>query len=558
MQTEFRYDHYYAFDEVKSVLTSHAEKYPNLCELRVIGKSQEGREIFMMALTDKSTGKPEEKPALHVDGNTHAAEVTGSMASLHLIDTVLTNANDPKIASLLSNYTLYVIPRLSPDGAEVFLTTPYRLRSVNKEYNTKDTGVYQEDIDGDGVIRMMRIKTPTGAWKVADGPLGLTRRAPDDREGEFFDVYLEGSVENYDGITVSEGKAVWGLDFNRNYPFGWFAEHRQSGAGKYPLSEPETKAVVDFVVDTPNIGAVLTLHTYGGVLLYPPGTFPSKKASQMDMLFYKEIGKMCEETMGYPVVNLFDSFMKADEEHYSSGAFDDWCYHTQGVLAYTLELWDILSKAGKPNDWATPKEETIQDKLDNFAAKLSWIEKNAAECIEPWRPFDHPALGTVEIGGIDDKFCATNPPSAFLLEEVEKTTAFALRYLAALPRLTMEDVSATKLQDDVWRIDALVANYGYLPTYVCEEAKKIKVDKPVKVSIDGGKLLSGEAEVSIGDLAGYAQTNVSVWSVSVQTTKTKPSAVKVSWTVSGKTGDSICVKASQPKSGIAEKTITLA
>lgn len=50
-----------------------------------------------------------------------------------------------------------------------------------------------------------------------------------------------------------------GLDFNRNYPFGWFHESRQAGAGAYPLSNPENKAVVDFVLAHHNIGAVATL-----------------------------------------------------------------------------------------------------------------------------------------------------------------------------------------------------------------------------------------------------------------------------------------------------------
>ena len=68
------------------------------------------------------------------------------------------------------------------------------------------------------------------------------------------------------------------------------------------------------------LASVLTMHTTGGVLVYPPGTMPSKEASQEDMRMYKEIGVMATQEMHYPVVNIFDNFLQ-DTVNYSSGAF---------------------------------------------------------------------------------------------------------------------------------------------------------------------------------------------------------------------------------------------
>ena len=73
------------------------------------------------------------KPALYIDGNFHAGEVTGSMINLYAIKYILENyGKDERVTRLLKRNTLYVIPRVSPDGAEVYLTTPETLRSAPK------------------------------------------------------------------------------------------------------------------------------------------------------------------------------------------------------------------------------------------------------------------------------------------------------------------------------------------------------------------------------------------------------------------------------------------
>eukprot|EP01051_Picozoa_sp_SAG22_P010476 SAG22_NODE_946_length_6371_cov_12.683833_4_plen_77_part_00 len=66
------------------------------------------------------------------DGNTHAGEVTGCQACLNLIHRLLTDyaAGDARTKQLLGSSTIYVLPRLCADGAELYLTTPFTCRSV--------------------------------------------------------------------------------------------------------------------------------------------------------------------------------------------------------------------------------------------------------------------------------------------------------------------------------------------------------------------------------------------------------------------------------------------
>lgn len=67
-----------------------------------------------------------------LDANTHAGEVTGCTAVLDFANTVLTGygAKDPALTRLLETSTLYILPRLCPDGSELYLTTPYTCRST--------------------------------------------------------------------------------------------------------------------------------------------------------------------------------------------------------------------------------------------------------------------------------------------------------------------------------------------------------------------------------------------------------------------------------------------
>ena len=65
-------------------------------------------------------------------------------------------------------------------------------------------------------------------------------------------VYSEGIDNDKDGLFNEDGPG--GVDFNRNFTFNYESFGTQTGM--YPVSEPETKAVADFLFDKYNIYSV--------------------------------------------------------------------------------------------------------------------------------------------------------------------------------------------------------------------------------------------------------------------------------------------------------------
>lgn len=560
MKTTFQYDHYYKYDELEKNLKYFSDKYPELCDLESICVTEENRNVYAMTITNKKTGAALDKPAFHIDGNTHAGEVTGSMAAMHAIDVLLTGYGEDKvITKILDRMTIYVVPRISPDGAETYLTTPYSIRSVNRVHNPENGGIRSEDLDGDGVIRMMRIPTPYGAWKKdKDDSSIMAKRDPGDADGDFYDIYVEGNFEAFDGDeNLKEKKEDWSLDFNRNYPYGWFPENRQAGAGKYPLSNPETKAMADWIIEHPNIGGVSTNHTSGGIILYPPGTRPSTAVSEKDINQFIEIANMGKEELGYEPLNIYDSFI-ADPANYDSGAFDDWCYQSQGIVAYTVELWDLAKRVGVPLVWNARNKESAQDELKRFVACMKWVKENAPEYYEDWKPFHHETFGDVEIGGFNFKFSQQNPPESFLNGVLEQMTRFMIRFAQSMPRLTIDTLTSEKVSDDIYKVTAVVGNLGYLPTNLTEEAKNLNISKEVEVTISGGKVISGLEKTKIGNLEGYGSTSTGTnFYGNISTDYNAKARKKLTWVVQAKSGTEITVSCAQEKSGKASKTITL-
>jgi len=512
---------YLRYDEIKALIDEWAKAYPDLIEAESIGKSYEERDILLVILTNKKTGPHLTKPAIYIDGNHHAGEVTGSAVCLYTIEYLLENyVTQPDIKNLLDTKTFYILPRVSPDGSELYLTTPYTLRSSVRPYPDDDLGegLVPDDIDGNGLILQMRWEDPAGQWKVSEkDSRAMVRRKPGDVGGKYFRVATEGLFQQFDGVEIKPARPRWSLDLNRNYPGNWHAANLQTGPGPFPLSEPETRAVADFFRAHPNIAMALSYHTSGGVILRPRTAGPDRDIPRSDLAMMTALGRKGTEITGYPCVSIFEGFT-VDQRRPSTGSFLDFTYDVLGIMAFAVELWDLRGRAGIPRRDLRQQMNLSEDQQEEDELKiLAFVDKElAGEGFYPWKPFQHPQLGPVEIGGFDPKFLRQNPPVKLLAQECHKNTLFSLMLAQALPEIRLFGTGShsrqaatglsRKIGDREYEFTCCLKNLGYLPTCSTQQSQTVRSVKPLKVRLtltEGVSLLAGKPYEELPHLPGW-------------------------------------------------------
>ena len=556
----YRPDRYYHYAELTELVHQWVTDHPDLLSIESIGVSLQGRNIWALTLTDRSTGLPEEKPAYFVDANIHADEVTGVATVLWLINHVLAEAgNNPQIDRLLAESTLYLVPAVNVDGMELgLLDAEPDLRSSPRPFPHADQqpGLVEGDVDGDGTVLTMRIKDPAGPWKLSEhDPRIMARRGPADHDGAYYFLLPEGEIPDWDGGAVPVAPALYGIDANRNFPGDWAPHWVQEGAGSYPLSEPETKALAEFLMAHPNIHGSQHFHTFSGCILRPPTGYPTADMPPLDRAIYEALGKVGEEETGYPCIGIYDEFAYDPKKPFHGGLID-WVYQQLGMIPFSTELWSLAGKAGIE---VTDFIDFFRNRPDSVdAAMLRALDEELdGEGFRDWTPFDHPQLGRVEIGGWNRTFTWTNPPGPMLEEVTAPNARFVLRVAGTGPRLEIRDTTAEALGGDLYTVSAVVHNIGFLPTYVTETARNAGVTKPVIASIslaDGGALVAGQAEQDLGHLEGRANLlGALLWS------DTAPilNRARVEWVVRQPAGTTVTITASAAKAGVVRTEVTL-
>lgn len=570
MSYKIDFGEYFLYDELTDHLKGMAEAYSRLATLESIGKSHRGRDVWCMTITNPDTGAHDTKPAFYIDGHIHAEEVATSHTAMYTVWYLLANYGDDALVTwLLDNTTFYIIPRINPDGAEISLTTGHHWcgngRYLPGEEQTR--GLCQEDINGDGLIVQMRIEDPAGEWKVsADDPRLMVLRQPGEvGDGPYYRMYREGAIRGeWDGVTIDIEKPRDG-NMNRNFPAGWRPEFRQYGAGDYPLSEPEALAVAKFILDHPNITGMQCYHTHGGLHLRPSLVEPDATIPRPDLAVYKTIGAMGTELTGYPVISVYEEFT-TDPDKPRVGSLMQWSYDEFGIITFSTELWNPELAAGIEN----PAKYQVRARSTDDEIKLLQYndEHLGGKGFVDWTPFDHPQLGRVEIGGWTHMYTFRNPPPVsfassdkakqFLHDTIHTNCLFTLKHAACTPLLSVNDVTVVSLGADLYKVSALVANDGYLPTYMTQRALKHGTADEVAVSLDipeDAEIIMGEAAANIGHLAGRDERNApwSPWLRQWSATKKR-----VEWLIRAPNNTAVTVTASAQRAGTKSAQVTLA
>ncbi len=308
---------------------------------------------------------------------------------------------------------------------------------------------------------------------------------------------------------------------------------------------------------------------------------------------YKEALKKAE--LGYPE-NRAKGVRK--------GSFVAYCYFQYGVPVFSADLWavpepkkepeekdkDALTieklKTMSPDDFLSLDDKIIEDFLKEqgapatFKASMvkdmvkagkvtpeqmvkmmermpkrpstkegehpdSYILKWSDEVLKDkgfvdWTPYTHPTLGAVEIGGFVP-YLKVNPPSSLMKKTIDFHSDYYIEFMDRLPRLEIKETQVEAQGDGVYQVTVYFTNTGWFPTSTAQGRRALaswSIRAELKLS-QGQSLFSGRSVVNIPFIDGSGGTK------------------KAEWTIRGKKGSKITIRAGSPNLDTVTTTVVL-
>ena len=460
------WDRFHDYPELIELSKAIAARWPKFCKIESIGKSAQGRSIWALTVTNPDTGPASSKPAMYVDANIHGNEVQGSEVSLYMIWYMLRFAPSvEKLAKLRDRLSFYVLPTVNPDGRAYWFQAANNASSSRGGQIPTDNdgdGLFDEDppndLDGDGQLTMMRKKVPLGQgqFKISSKDPRQLVRVQGDEKGNWIYLGQEGIDDDGDGRVNEDGPG--GYDPNRDWGSAWSPSWLQWGARRMPFALPESRAVRDFLLARPNIAGVQAFHNNGGMILRGPGEAGSDYPAA-DVRVYDEIGRTGEKMLPYY------RYMVIWKDLYQVwGGFVDWTYLGLGVISFTNELWTNQRKNQAPERLSREDSQQWNDLLTFDSHRV------------PWKKFQHPQYGEIEIGG-STKDTGRIPPGFLIREMLHRNAAFVLYQASELPELVVEPTTVEAAGSGLSYVTITLRNKRLTPTRSAQ-AIQHKIGRP--------------------------------------------------------------------------------
>lgn len=509
-QMDFK--HYHTSIEIEEWMRKWAKDHPDFVDLYTVGQTFGGRDIWQLTLTNKKSGKDTDKPAAFFEGGRHSGEITATESAFYLAWYLIENYDkDADVTALLNTRTVYIRPMNNPDGSDMYRLTAQANRSTVRPYDDDGDGLLDEDppedLDGDGFIRQVRKYVGAGKGDAVLDSLdksGRLMRRVGAGKGDYL-LLPEGVDNDGDGRVNEDG--IGGLDLHRNYPENWRPMREatgrgwtQMGAGEYPLSEPETRAVVLFLMSHANVGVANSMDTAVPMMLRAPSTCEETECMYpADLKFYQYFDSVGIAKTGYPwagdVYRVYNTRsgvnpITGDSARPSPlfGHGPDFGYFQFGAIWYGDELWN----GGREKDY------NKDGRIDEYEVLRFCDEDYGGKCFKPWTKFSAGGtLGEVEAGGYNPKFWSQNAPPEWLEKWARNQAMFNLYMAMSLPHVEIVSVTSApakpvkpakgaKVVADsaTHEVKVTLRNNGRLPTAL-EMAKRVKIVRPDVITLRG-------------------------------------------------------------------------
>lgn len=494
IEVPLRFDRYYTYDEVNEALKALNKAFPELTKLEVVGKSEEGREIYALTVNNPKTGEADEKPGVYVDGNIHGNEIQAGEVCLYYANMLLTKyGENEKVTKTVDRNAHYIVPVVNVDGRYHFFEdghTPSSSRSIRVPKDDDNDGLFDEDapddLDGDGSITQMRIKDPNGAYKVDSEDSRILVRIKPGEKGEYTIIGSEGIDNDNDGKLNEDAEGY--LDPNRNWGYNWMPPYVQNGAGDFPFSGVGIKAVSEYIGKHKNIIVGFSFHNSGGMWLRVPAD-NTTQIDQSDIAAYDVVGKNAIKiTPGYVYQRSVDLYP-------TYGDSDGQLYFNYGIFAFVGELFQREQETYRENvnkpvqqseeegnrRGGSPEQNREQLKFNDHLAQ--------GEMYKEWKAYKHPVYGDIEIGGWVKM--TSRLPQTFMLPELVHRNASVV-FLAAenTPEISMEVYNVKEIGKNLHQVSVRLKNANGLPSMSAFSLNK-KLYTPDMLKVSGAKVVAG-------------------------------------------------------------------
>lgn len=325
-----------------------------------------------------------------------------------------------------------------------------------------------DDLDGDGRISWMRFPDPTGE-------LSDNERA-DPAKGKLATHRLVREGKDDDGDGLWNEDAAGGVDISRN--FTWRFEEHVPACGRWPASEPETRAILDFLLADERIAVVVELgdaETIAGMPNFGGAWSPLPDAD----------------------VSLMNGLRETYPKIEKSPPHD-----ARAPLPGSLGL-ATLHHLGRMWFGRTPL---------GIAGDASLVSRAPVGRLTKWRPVSGPGVPPgAEIADPDPR---PDPAVWNLATESRPLATFVTDLAKARAKLEFRG-TVTGGGAGVLTLTTKIVNTGRLPTHT-QRGADVKGRRPVNVRVrlpEGASLVAGKPLVQIERIAGGAETDALVYVV---------------------------------------------
>ncbi len=504
--------------QLSARMTALAAKSGGMATVSSVGKSKGGKDIWLLTL---SKGEAARKPAILIAAGIDGTHLAGTEIALQMVEKMLALVSVDSIAKLLETKTFYFIPSVNPDAQEQFSGKPKfeRIGNATDTDDDRDGRMNEdpfEDLNNDGIITSLRIEDPTGTFVVSkDDPRIMVKADPSKGEVGKYLLISEGIDNDKDGLHNEDG--IGGVNADRNFTFDY--PIFTVGSGDYAASDPEARALLDFLYGRPNIFAVLTFGPHNNLSEAPK--FDQAKVARRILTgpLQKDVSAM---ELVSKLYNGRTGLKDATTLPQTKGNFAQTAYFHAGRLSFTTSGWwppkveaarDTSKKTETPqSNAASPSLQTTgrmgggrtmanntpmaasTGASDEEIRFLKWADKEKIKDVyQPWTATQHPDFPNqkAEIGGIVP-FAKLNPPVSYLADASDRHLKFLAALGQQMPDVQIVNVKNESLGGGVSRITATIINKGLLPTYA-EIGDRVRFVQKVKTEI---KLGAGQAIVS--------------------------------------------------------------